>query len=105
MDKNLSAAVTETFVKLHEEGTIYRANRLVNWCVRLNTTLSNLEVSSRIILGTQFGRQGVRSFKNNWRGGHYSTFPDMTSRRSSSLASSPPSRTLLMALASEHILS
>lgn len=33
MDPNLSAAVTETFVRLHEEGIIYRANRLVNWCV------------------------------------------------------------------------
>ena len=30
--------------RLHEEGVIYRANRLVNWCVKLNTTLSNLEV-------------------------------------------------------------
>lgn len=35
----------ETFCRLHEDGIIYRANRLVNWCVRLNTTLSNLEVS------------------------------------------------------------
>jgi valyl-tRNA synthetase len=34
----------ENFCKLHEEGVLYRANRLVNWCVRLNTTLSNLEV-------------------------------------------------------------
>ena len=31
MDENLSAAVTETFVRLHQEGLIYRANRLVNW--------------------------------------------------------------------------
>ncbi|KAF8496882.1 hypothetical protein F5888DRAFT_1794622 [Russula emetica] len=35
------------FCRLHEEGIIYRANRLVNWCVRLNTTLSNLEVTTR----------------------------------------------------------
>ena len=34
----------ENFCSLHEEGIIYRANRLVNWCVYLNTTLSNLEV-------------------------------------------------------------
>ena len=46
MDKNLSAAVTETFVKLHEEGLIYRANRLVNWCVKLQTSISNLEVDN-----------------------------------------------------------
>ncbi|KAK7907877.1 tRNA synthetases class I-domain-containing protein [Apiospora marii] len=51
MDKNLSAAVTETFVKLHEEGTIYRANRLVNWCTQLNTTLSNLEVVNKELPG------------------------------------------------------
>ncbi|KMU92557.1 valyl-tRNA synthetase [Coccidioides immitis H538.4] len=51
MDKNLTAAVMETFVKLHEEGTIYRANRLVNWCVALNTSLSNLEVENKELEG------------------------------------------------------
>src|SRR5438046_6583755 len=51
MDENLSTAVTETFVRLHEEGIIYRANRLVNWCVALNTSLSNLEVENRDLEG------------------------------------------------------
>ncbi|KAL4883775.1 valyl-tRNA synthetase mitochondrial precursor [Aspergillus karnatakaensis] len=51
MDENLSAAVTETFVRLHEEGIIYRANRLVNWCVALNTSLSNLEVDNLEVEG------------------------------------------------------
>lgn len=51
MDKNLSAAVTETFVKLYDEGTIYRDNRLVNWCTRLNTALSNLEVDNKELSG------------------------------------------------------
>ncbi|KAL8947813.1 MAG: hypothetical protein Q9222_005940 [Ikaeria aurantiellina] len=51
MDKNLSAAVTETFVQLHEEGIIYRANRLVNWCTKLNTALSNLEVDNKDLEG------------------------------------------------------
>lgn len=51
MDANLSAAVSETFVKLHEEGIIYRANRLVNWCTKLNTALSNLEVSNKELTG------------------------------------------------------
>jgi len=46
MDANLSAAVAETFVRLHEEGTIYRANRLVNWDCKLTTALSNLEVNN-----------------------------------------------------------
>ncbi|KAJ5510931.1 Aminoacyl-tRNA synthetase class 1a anticodon-binding [Penicillium expansum] len=39
MDPNLSAAVTETFVRLHEEGIIYRANRLVNWEIEGRTLL------------------------------------------------------------------
>ncbi|KJZ73598.1 Valine--tRNA ligase [Hirsutella minnesotensis 3608] len=51
MDANLSAAVAETFVRLHEEGIIYRANRLVNWCTKLNTALSNLEVSNKELTG------------------------------------------------------
>jgi valyl-tRNA synthetase len=51
MDKNLSAAVTETWVKLYEEGIIYRSNRLVNWCSKLNTALSNLEVANKELTG------------------------------------------------------
>ncbi|OAQ70547.1 valyl-tRNA synthetase, mitochondrial precursor [Pochonia chlamydosporia 170] len=51
MDANLSAAVVETFVRLHEEGIIYRANRLVNWCTHLNTALSNLEVDNKELTG------------------------------------------------------
>lgn len=51
MDENLSAAVTETFVRLHEEGLIYRANRLVNWCTKLNTAISNLEVVNKELEG------------------------------------------------------
>ncbi|EQK98237.1 valyl-tRNA synthetase [Ophiocordyceps sinensis CO18] len=51
MDANLSAAVAETFVQLHEEGIIYRANRLVNWCTKLNTALSNLEVVNKELPG------------------------------------------------------
>lgn len=51
MDPNLSKAVTETFVRLHEEGYIYRSNRLVNWCTKLNTALSNLEVDNIELTG------------------------------------------------------
>ncbi|CAO3589825.1 unnamed protein product [Absidia cylindrospora] len=51
MDPKLSKAVRETFVRLHREGTIYRANRLINWCVRLNTALSNLEVENKEMTG------------------------------------------------------
>ncbi|KAL5320915.1 hypothetical protein ACEPPN_011725 [Leptodophora sp. 'Broadleaf-Isolate-01'] len=51
MNENFSAAVTETFVTLHEEGIIYRENRLVNWCTKLNTSLSNLEVVNKELTG------------------------------------------------------
>lgn len=51
MDKNLSAAVAENFVRLHEEGIIYRANRLVNWDCTLTTALSNLEVDQKELAG------------------------------------------------------
>ncbi len=49
--QKLSKAVVETFCRLHEDGIIYRANRLVNWCVKLNTTLSNLEVDQKQLNG------------------------------------------------------
>jgi valyl-tRNA synthetase len=51
MDKNLSKAVTESFVKMHEDGLIYRSNRLVNWCTQLNTALSTLEVDNKELTG------------------------------------------------------
>ena len=44
MDEGLSGAVTEVFVRLHEEGLIYRGKRLVNWDPVLNTAISDLEV-------------------------------------------------------------
>ena len=46
MDPELSAAVIEVFVRLHEEGLIYRGKRLVNWDPVLHTALSDLEVLS-----------------------------------------------------------
>ncbi len=44
MDEELSQAVTEVFVRLHQEGLIYRGKRLVNWDPVLHTALSDLEV-------------------------------------------------------------
>ena len=46
MDADLSRAVTEVFVRLHDEGLIYRGKRLVNWDPVLLTALSDLEVQS-----------------------------------------------------------
>jgi valyl-tRNA synthetase len=52
MSPQLSKAVTETFVQLHEEGLIYRANKLVHWSCRLSTALSTLEVDQKELDGT-----------------------------------------------------
>jgi valyl-tRNA synthetase len=46
MDEGLSKIVTETFVQLYEQGLIYRGQRLVNWDPKLQTAVSDLEVSS-----------------------------------------------------------
>ncbi len=46
MDDGLSDAVKEVFVRLYEEGLIYRGKRLVNWDPKLHTAVSDLEVLS-----------------------------------------------------------
>ncbi len=44
MDEGLSRAVREVFVRLYEEGLIYRGNYIINWCPRCKTALSDVEV-------------------------------------------------------------
>tara|TARA_B110000503_G_C6761310_1_gene255549 strand:- start:250 stop:459 length:210 start_codon:yes stop_codon:yes gene_type:complete len=44
MDNNLTTAVKEAFVRLHEKKLIYRSNRLVNWSCKMRTALSEIEV-------------------------------------------------------------
>jgi len=44
MDENLSSAVLEVFVRLYESGKIYKGERLVNWCVKCETSISDAEV-------------------------------------------------------------
>jgi len=44
LDPGLSVAVREVFVRLYQEGLIYRAERLINWCPRCQTALSDIEV-------------------------------------------------------------
>jgi valyl-tRNA synthetase len=44
MDDNLSVAVREAFVRLYEQGLIYRGAYIVNWCPRCQTAISDLEV-------------------------------------------------------------
>jgi valyl-tRNA synthetase len=51
LDEGLSRAVTEGFVRLHEEGLVYRDKRLVNWDVTLQTAVSDLEVQQVEVQG------------------------------------------------------
>ena len=51
MDENLSCAVREVFVRLYEEGLIYRGNYIVNWCPWHETAISDLEVKHEDVAG------------------------------------------------------
>jgi len=51
MDENLSRAVREVFVRLYEEGLIYRGNYIVNWCPWHETAISDLEVKHEEMAG------------------------------------------------------
>src|SRR5882762_9837637 len=51
MDENLSRAVREVFVRLYEEGLIYRGKYIVNWCADCGTAISDLEVKHEDVPG------------------------------------------------------
>jgi valyl-tRNA synthetase len=51
LDEGLSKAVIEVFVSLYEQGLIYRDNRLINWCPRCHTALSDIEVEHEEVEG------------------------------------------------------
>ncbi len=51
MDEGLSRAVKEVFVRLYEEGLIYKGFYIINWCPRCDTALSDLEVDHNEISG------------------------------------------------------
>ena len=44
MDEGCNRAVTEVFVKMHEKGWIYKGSRIVNWCPKCQTSISDAEV-------------------------------------------------------------
>ncbi len=54
MDEGLSRAVIEVFVRLYEEGLIYRGKYIVNWCPRCETAISDLEVKHEEVQGKLF---------------------------------------------------
>ena len=47
LDPEISKLVLETFVKMHKESLVYRGYRIVNWCVRCRSTLSDLETEEK----------------------------------------------------------
>jgi valyl-tRNA synthetase len=51
MDEGLSRAVREVFVRLYEKDLIYRGNRIINWCPRCQTALSDEEVQHKDVNG------------------------------------------------------
>ncbi len=54
MDEGLSTAVREVFVRLYEDGLIYRGERLINWCPRCLTALSDIEVEHEDTRGKMY---------------------------------------------------
>jgi valyl-tRNA synthetase len=66
MDEGLSRAVREVFVRLYEEGLIYKGDYIINWCPRCQTALADLEVDHETIEGRLYyikypveGREGA----------------------------------------------
>ncbi|XP_049587384.1 valine--tRNA ligase isoform X2 [Syngnathus scovelli] len=51
MDPKLSYAVQEAFIRMHDEGVIYRSKRLVNWSCALNSAISDIEVDKKELTG------------------------------------------------------
>jgi valyl-tRNA synthetase len=51
LDNGLSAAVREVFVRLYDEGLVYRADRIINWCPHCRTALSDIEVEHEATRG------------------------------------------------------
>lgn len=54
MDPSMCKAVTEAFCRLHEDGSIYRSSRLVNWSCALRSAISDIEVDKKEIPGRTF---------------------------------------------------
>ena len=54
LDDNLSHAVEEFFIKLYDDGLIYRGDRIVNWCSGCKTAISDIEVEHKELEGTLY---------------------------------------------------
>ena len=66
MDEGLSEAVKEVFIRLYQEGLIYRSHYIINWCPRCQTALSDLEVELQDTLGKlyylKYPLEGIEGF-------------------------------------------
>ena len=51
LDEGLSKAVLEAFIRLYEDGLIYRGKYLVNWCPASQSAVSDLEVENKEVDG------------------------------------------------------
>lgn len=74
MDEGCSAAVREVFIRLYEQGLIYRGDYIINWCPKCQTTISDIEVEHN-------EREG-----NLW----YIRYPIKDSRESITVATTRP---------------
>ncbi|HEX6122380.1 MAG TPA: valine--tRNA ligase, partial [Ktedonobacterales bacterium] len=54
LDAGLTEAVREVFVRLYEEGLVYRGERIINWCPRCHSSISDLEVETEETPGTLY---------------------------------------------------
>ncbi len=66
MDEGLSKAVREVFVRLYEEGLIYKGDYIINWCPRCHTALADIEVEHEPVTGSiwriKYPVSGVSSY-------------------------------------------
>ena len=53
MDKNLVDCVRDSFLRLYDDGLIFRDRRIINWCCQLQSVVSDIEVESKEINGRQ----------------------------------------------------
>lgn len=66
MDPKLCRAVTEAFVRLHDDGVIYRSNRLVNWSCTLKSAISDIEVHKNPLKFHQYNIKFISLLLTNY---------------------------------------
>lgn len=74
MDSNLSKAVTEAFVRFHEDGLLYRDTRLINWSCALQSAISEIEVDYIDLEGRTFLAVPNHKLKDKYEFGMITSF-------------------------------